>query len=139
MTDHLGEAAKAKHASKQAVREKRYNDAWTHLQSQQDEWTTSATQRGFTPQQLLNLLSPIWVDRANIHRLEGNHRDALATIMYAVASTNRPTKADAAKVSSYFKRCKFKAAKEPDLKRAMSAIKRDPDIRLAQECVREWQ
>lgn len=105
--DHLGEAALARNAAKQAVKEKRYDDAWRHLCDQQRHWINHANADGYTKQQTLDLLASINEQMANIHRIEGRYHDALAQLIYSIGSDSRPPKSRVKKLNAYFDRCKF--------------------------------
>lgn len=134
--DYLGKAATAKHAAKQAIKEKRFNDAWRLLNEQQKHWIDHANREGFTKRQTLNLLASINEQMANIHRLEGRHHDALAQLIYAIGSDSRPPESRIKKLSAYFNRCKFDS--RYSVKRAemgVKMIRKEPDIKLAQELV----
>ncbi|WP_062359620.1 hypothetical protein [Vreelandella aquamarina] len=136
MTDHLGEAARVKHAAKAAIKEKRYNDAWRLLNEQQGHWLSHAGKMGFTKAQTLSLLSSINEDFANIHRLEGRHDDALAHIMYAIGSDRRAPQSRIKKLEPYFNRCKFDhsySVKRAEL--GVKTLRKEPDFGIAQELV----
>lgn len=134
--DHLGKAAIAKHAAKAAIKEKRFNDAWRLLHEQQEHWLSHANRARFSKAQTLSLLSSINEDFANIHRLESRHDDALAHIIYALATDRKPTQALQKKLGAYFKRCKFDSAYTVErAELGVKMLKKEPDLRMAQEFV----
>lgn len=133
--DHLGKAAVAKHAAKQAIREKRFGDAWRLLHDQQCEWLQHASRERFIHQQMLSLLASIHKDMANVLRLEDKQGEALAHILYCVASSSRPTQAQQKKLASYFRRCKFRCLSDSQAATAAKELKANPDFQAAQEIV----
>lgn len=138
--DHLGEAAAAKKAAKQAIKDRRLDDAWRLLHEQQDHYLRHASRQGFTRRQTLALAGSIHEDLANILRLEGRHDQALASIMYLAATTTPPApKAIKKKLETYFARCKFKRTGKDKLTLFMRALRGDPDLRAAQAVVEEWR
>lgn len=137
--DHLGKAAGAKHAAKQAIREKRFDDAWRLLHEQQSEWLSHANRQRFTQQQTLSLLSSINEDMANVLRLEGKHDEAMVHILYCVATNSRPTQAQRKKLGSYFRRCKFEDVSSSQVDDAVERLKSKPDFREAQVVVAGWR
>ncbi|WP_152479994.1 hypothetical protein [Halomonas sp. THAF12] len=137
--DHLGLAATAGHAAKQAIKEKRFDDAWRHLHEQQEHYLAHAAKSGFTGPQTLALAGSIHKPMANILRMEGRHDQALVHMMYYMATARRPPKADQQKLGAYFRRCKFGLADEAKLKLVMSALKRDPVFDAARGIVAQWR
>lgn len=137
--DHLGSAAIAGHASQQAVKDKRFDDAWRHLHEQQEHYLAHAAKFGFTAQQTLALAGSIHKSMANILRLEGRHDQALVHMMYYMATARRPPKADQQKLGAYFRRCKFSNTDEAKLQLVMSALQRDPVFDAARGIVAQWR
>ena len=138
--DHLGKAAVARQAARQAIKDKRYDDAWRHLHEQQSEWLKDSAKRGSSVKQTLSLLSSIHEDMANVLRLEGKHDQALANILYCVATNSRPTQAQEKKLISYFRRCKFGDQYGEDrVEAAVKMLRHEPDYRMAQEIVSQWR
>lgn len=138
--DYLGKAAEAKHGARQAIKDKRYDDAWRLLHEQQSELMKHASLCGFTPQQTLSSLSSINEDLANILRLENKKDQALVHILYCVSSSSRPTQSQNKKLDTYFRRCKFGSGiTAEDMENAVKKLKKNPDIRVAQNIVSEWR
>lgn len=140
MSDHLGKAAREKKAASQAIKEKKYDKAWRHLNNQKAEYMKHANAFGFSPEHILALDGTVHEQMANVLGLEGKNDDALVHILYCVATTARPTKAQKKKVHTYFRRCKFDPRYEigrADL--AVRMIRKSPDYRMAQELVKQWR
>lgn len=138
--DHLGNAAQAKRSAKQAIKEKRFDDAWRHLHEQQSEWLAHAKRSGMTKMQTLSMLSSIHEDMANVLRLEGKHEEALANILYCVSTNSNPTQAQKKKLVSYFRRCKFDKKYSDDQPEISSKLlKLTPGYRKARKQVLLWR
>ena len=138
--DHLGKAAVARQAARQAIKDKRYDDAWRYLHEQQAEWLKHSAKQGMTAEQTLSLLSSIHEGMANVLRLEGKHDQALANILYCVATNSRPTQAQERKLISYFRRCKFGDQYGEDrVEAAVKMLRHEPDYRIAQQIVSQWR
>ncbi|RUR38554.1 hypothetical protein [Vreelandella populi] len=134
--DHIGKAAQFEHATKAAIKEKRFDDAWRLLQEQQHYWLSHANSRYFTKSQTFELIASINEDMADIQRLEGRHDAALAHLMYAIAAGTKPPQSRTKKLSSYFHRCKF--ASTYTVERAeieLEMLKKDPIFGVVQEFV----
>lgn len=140
-TDHLGKAAGHRDEAKQAIRERRFDDAWRSLHEQQSEWLAHASRHGFTKEQTLALAGSVHSDMANVLRLEKKHDEALAHMLYFGATQRGPVQgAFRKKLGAYFRRCKFGDQYGDD--RAVLAVEMlrgDPDFRIAQEIVSQWR
>lgn len=138
--DHLGKAAVAKHSARQAVNEKRFDDAWRLLHEQQSEWLAHVNREKFTTRQMFALLSSIHMDMANILRLEGKHDEALAHVIYSAAANARPTKEQIKKLGVYFRRCRFdERFTDTQAEFAARLLALNPDYRAAQIQVSQWR
>ncbi len=143
--DYLGPAAESKKAANLAIKERRFDDAWRHLHEQQSAWLQHANAERYTKAQTLSLLASVHFDMANILRLEKRHDEALAHILYALASDQPSNTSDIMgykdkKLGPYFRRCKFGLhINEDTAKESIVTLGKDLDFRLAQEIVYEWR
>ncbi|MGO2336780.1 hypothetical protein [Providencia sp.] len=85
----LGKAADEKHKAKQAIKDKKFDKAWKHLNNQKVFYIEHIEfinevhpHTGFTPLQAQVLISLPHVDMANILRQEDSHLDALSHLSY---------------------------------------------------------
>lgn len=106
-TDYLSITAKAKHSAKSAIKNKKFNDAWKHLEEQKDNYNKHARRFGWDQRQSIALAATVSEDYANIFRLEGKHNDALFEIIYWVACTPKNTQSQFKKLTTYYKRAKL--------------------------------
>ena len=138
LTDHLGNAATAKHSAQIAVKQGRYNDAWTFFHLQKEHYMKHASKCGFTKAQTLALDASVHLDLANILRLEKRNIDALIHIIYC-NSVARVAESTKKKLIAYFKRSEFKNTPISELYAFVRAAKKDPDFCAIQEKVYEWE
>ncbi|MBU2970781.1 hypothetical protein KO527_15625 [Pseudoalteromonas sp. C2R02] len=91
--DHLGKEAKAGHKAKDAIKNKKYDEAWGFLHEQKLQYMEHANISGFNVEQTLALDADVHENLANVLRLENKHKDALIHIVYWVTAQNhRPKK-----------------------------------------------
>jgi hypothetical protein len=135
-TDYLGDAARLGNEANEAMREKRYDDAWRLLHQQKERYGKHAVRYGMTTRQAVALDASVHEELANIRRLEGNHDDALVHLLYCVWSSARPTKAQGKKIDAYFRRCEFTGVSLDDL----SLFKQSTsDFRAIRASVTNWR
>lgn len=121
--DFLGKAANEKHLARIAIKEKRFDDAWRHLNDQKIYYLQHASKAGLTGLQTLVLDSSPHEDMANILRMEGRHLEALQHLSYTYATNvkaKRPLITLERKLSAYHKRAQVK----PVLKAFLSKLKK---------------
>jgi HSP90 family molecular chaperone len=107
--DYLGKAADAGRKAKDAIKERKYDEAWKLYHQQKELYWKFASQYGHSPTQLLALDATVHEDLANILRLESKHTEAFVNILYWVMNDGgRRTKRQTTKLRAYFNRCKFK-------------------------------
>ena len=126
MEDYLGKAAHEKQSAKIAIKEKRFNDAWRHLNNQKDLYLKHAHRMQFSEIHTLVIDSSPHEDMANILRLEGKHKNALSNISYtykAAHLADRPTITLEKKLEAYYNR----AYKKQPFKRFLSLLKALPN------------
>lgn len=119
MEDYLGKAAHEKQSAKIAIKEKRFNDAWRHLNNQKDLYLKHAHRMQFSEIHTLVIDSSPNEDMANILRLEGKHKNALSNISYtykAAHLADRTTITLEKKLEAYYNR----AYKKQPFKRFLS-------------------
>lgn len=140
LKNHLAAAAIAKKAIKACIKEGKHDEAWSLLHSQQTDYLYHASAHGFTAEQIIALTGTVQEQFANILRIEKKHHQALVHIIYWVATAGeRPTKAQASKLSAYFKRCKFEGVMfetVQDFTKGQSPL---PDILAIQQIVETWR
>lgn len=126
MEDYLGEAANEKQAAKTAIKEKRFDDAWRHLNNQKEYYLRHASRMGFSKTDTLVIDSSPHEDMANILRLEGKHKNALSNMSYtykAAYTASRPIITLEKKLEAYYNR----AYKKQPFKRFLSLLKALPN------------
>lgn len=137
--DFLGKAAEAGHKAKDAVKAKKYDEAWGLYHKQKELYMKHANRSGFTPMQVLALDASVHENLANILRLEGKHKDALANIVYwVIAGSERPIKRHKQKLQAYFNRCDFKNTSLEDAEKTLATISELPQYTLARSIVSGW-
>ena len=137
--DFLGKAAEAGHKAKDAVKARKYNDAWRFYNDQKLLYMRHANRSGFTPEQTLALDSTVHEKMADIRRLEGKHTDALIDIVYWVlAGSKRPINRHSQKLQAYFNRCKFENTSLADAQVELANQKALPEFTLAKSIVSNW-
>lgn len=82
LKDYLGPAAEHKHKADKAIKEKRFDDAWRHLNEQKLNYFQHAKQCNFTEKQTLGLDAVVHITMGNLLRIEGKHLQALHHIAY---------------------------------------------------------
>lgn len=82
LKDHLGPAAEHKLKADEAIKEKRFDDAWRHLNEQKINYFKHAKQCNFTEKQTLGLDAIVHITMGNLLRIEGKHLQALYHIAY---------------------------------------------------------
>lgn len=137
--DYLGKAAALEAQAHEAVREKRFDDAWRLLHEQKGEYSMHARQYGMTKQQTIALNGSVHEALANIRRLEGNHTYALVHLLYCVLNSPRPTQTELKKLKPYLKRAgtdsRYHNYGVAELKRSIGA---DLGLRQLQLTVARW-
>tara|TARA_R110002167_G_scaffold78132_1_gene216437 strand:+ start:4 stop:525 length:522 start_codon:yes stop_codon:yes gene_type:complete len=137
--DFLGKAAEAGHKAKDAVKAKRYDDAWKLFQEQKTLYLHHASKYEFTSLQTLALDSSVHEKMANILRMEGKHIEALINIVYWVlAGTHRPINRHHQKLRAYFNRCKFKNTTLEQAQLELAAHRGLPEYTVAKSIVSNW-
>lgn len=104
---YLGEAAEQKHLAKQAIKDKRFDDAWGFLHEQKIYYLKHATANKWNRLNTLVLESSPHKDMANILRIEGKHKQALTNMAYVYAANyhgKRPLATLEKKLEAYFNR-----------------------------------
>lgn len=113
MIDNLGNAADIKRYAKQAIKEKRYDDAWSLLHKQKESYINhvntinSRFGRGFSYIDMMVLVTSPHIDMANILRLEGKHQEALYHLSHhyvCLFKAKRNNETINKKMESYFNR-----------------------------------
>lgn len=118
---YLGEAAEQKDLAKQAIKDKKFDEAWGYLHQQKHYYQKHAVANNWKPLQFLVLDSVPHEDMANILRIEGKHKNALSHLAYTYKthySANRPLITLEKKLNAYFNR----AYKDSDFNRFLSLL-----------------
>lgn len=105
--DFLGQAAEKKQLGKQAMREKRFDDAWRLFHEQKAFYLKHAARSGFDPLSTRVIDASIHDDLANILRMESRHKEALTNIAYtykAFLMAKRPINTLEKKLMAYYGR-----------------------------------
>ncbi len=107
MIDYLGKAATKKQKGKQAVKDKKFDDAWRYFNEQKVLYLNHATQSGsgFDRLSTMVLEASVHVDFANILRLEGKYESALSHLSYVYKLNfiaKRPIATLEKKLQTYF-------------------------------------
>lgn len=126
MEDCLGKAANEKQAAKTAIKEKRFDDAWRHLNDQKVLYLKHAHRMQFSAIHTLVIDSSPHEDMANILRLEGKHKNALSNMSYtykANYSAKRPIITLEKKLEAYYNR----VYKKQPFKRFLSLLNALPN------------
>ncbi|MCE1270926.1 MAG: hypothetical protein LWW88_05095 [Acinetobacter sp.] len=103
--DFLGDAAIKKKLGKQAIKDKKFDDAWRFFHEQKSLYLKHASRSGFDALSTLVIDASVHEDLANILRLEGKYRAALTNISYVYKTSiaaNRPITTLEKKLKSYF-------------------------------------
>ena len=109
LKDYLGPAAEHKHKAEQAIKEKRFDDAWRHLNEQKINYFQHAKQCNFTEKQTLGLDAVVHITMGNLLRREGKHLQALYHIasVYKVGKLENPQNdSNDDRLRIYYKRAK---------------------------------
>ncbi|WP_250222267.1 hypothetical protein [Acinetobacter baumannii] len=126
LDDYLGHAANSKKLAQIAIKERRFDDAWKHLNHQKDYYLKHASRMGFSKTETLVIDSSPHEDMANVLRLEGKHKNALSSISYtymAAYTANRPIITLEKKLEAYYNR----AYKKQPFKKFLSLLKALPN------------
>lgn len=139
--DYLGKAAEAKHKAKKAVKEKDFDTAWGLLHEEKQLYLQHGERCNFTQAETIALDGCVSEEFANILRLEGNHDQALAHILYWIMSRaeDRVIKRQEQKLRAYCNRCKFDGVDLEDVQYYIGTARHTPDIRNIQCQVSEWR
>jgi hypothetical protein len=137
--DFLEKAADAKQDAHAAVEARRYDEAWRLFHEQKLNYMKHASKSGFTHSQTLALDVSVSEHLANVLRLEGKHADALAHIIYWIASSTRTTETQKTKLMAYFNRARLKRITVLDIEHFVEHIKHTPDFPLIQKQVKAWK
>lgn len=133
--DFLCKAANEKRLAKLAIKEKRLDDAWGHLNNQKIYYMQHANKARFSLLDTLVLDSSPHEDMANILRVEGKHLDALQHLSY-VYMTNfkakRPLTTLEKKLSTYHKRSSLDSSFSIFLRK----LKQTPSVDFIS--IRDW-
>lgn len=103
--DFLGQAAIKKKLGKQAIKDKKFDDAWRFFHEQKTLYLEHASRSGFDALSTLVIDASIHEDLANILRLEGKYTAALTNLSYVYKTStaaNRPITTLEKKLKSYF-------------------------------------
>jgi len=133
--DFLGNAAKFKHKGLDAIKDKKYNQAWKMFNQQKQCLINHANEQKFNKQQTLSIDASVSENLANILRLEGKHNDALIHIIYWVSTSAKRTKAQNGKLNSYFNRAKLTGIA---LSQIEDFISEGPDFRSIRDQLQKW-
>jgi hypothetical protein len=123
---YLGEAAEQKHLAKQAIKDRKFDDAWRYLHEQKMYYQKHANANNWNALDFLVLDSSPHEDMANILRIEGKHKNALSNLSYKFKTTytaGRPIITLERKLESYYNRA-YKDNKP--FKRFLSLLKALP-------------
>jgi hypothetical protein len=134
--DYLGNAARLGREADDAIRQRRYDEAWRLLHQQKEQYGKHASRYGMTAPQAIALDASVHESLANVRRLEGKHDEALVHLLYCVWSSPQPTKAQEKKVQSYFGRCRFDSATFDDLQRFKLS---SPSFLIIRNRVSDWR
>lgn len=108
LTDYLGLAAEEKHNGLNAIKAKKFDDAWRHFHQQKSYYTKHANRCGFSARDALCLIATVDKNLADVLRHDGKHKQALLHISYAYAtSRHRMTSTLEKSLTAYFNRCKL--------------------------------
>ena len=136
--DELGEAANAGQQAMLAVREKRFDEAWSLFHKQKHHLLSHAHKCNFTKAQTLAIDASVHEHLANILRIEKRHTEALAHILYSFCA-GRSNKSLEKKVVAYFNRAALQSVGILDLQNFIKVIKKNPEFRTIQNKIQEWR
>ncbi|KCY90405.1 hypothetical protein J831_4248, partial [Acinetobacter baumannii 25691_8] len=125
LDDYLGHAANSKKLAQIAIKERRFDDAWKHLNHQKDYYLKHASRMGFSKTETLVIDSSPHEDMANVLRLEGKHKNAqeISYTYKAAYTANRPIITLEKKLEAYYNR----AYKKQPFKKFLSLLKALPN------------
>ncbi|MEH6565556.1 MAG: hypothetical protein V7756_09565 [Halopseudomonas sp.] len=138
MQDYLYPAAEAGAEAARAVKAGEYDKAWAAYQDQKQLYMKHAEQSEFTGRQTIALDSGVHKGMANMLRLEGRHKDALAHALYWVIGSQIPVERCEAKVRAYFNRCKLKNTSLDDVLAFIESRTRVTSFALIRKQVKKW-
>lgn len=105
MIDYLYKASLKKQKGKQAIKEKKMDEAWKYFLEQKEYYLQHAQQFGFDLISTQVIESSVHQDLAHILRLESKHKNALSHLSYVYKVTfvaNRPIITLEKKLKNYF-------------------------------------
>ena len=137
--DYLGRAAEAANAAADCVRKKGFHGAWGLLHEQKQCFLKHAVKQGFTPKQVIALDCTVHGKLAHILHLESRHLEALINLVYCIAGSPRPTKAQRAKLPAYVKLAKLPWANIKDVNRLISEQRPRADFDTIRKQVMRWK
>jgi len=137
-TDYLGKAAVAGDKARKAIKSGNLDKAWEHYHKQKQLYAGHAKRSEFTPAQALALDGSVSESLANVLRLEGKHQEALVHLIYSVATSPRPSKAQEKKITAYFNRAKLSKVSIEEVERFVEKTRNRPDLRAIQLAIARW-
>lgn len=141
--NYLFMSLEARKSALAAVKDGDYDEAWRcfHQQKEYDLMhCTHIDSRGhYSARDILSREAKISEDLANVLRLQGKNKQALAHIVYWIsANYHEPIKKHSTKLKSYFNKCKFSDTTLEQVRDFISAQSRKPDFRKIQLQVQSW-
>lgn len=136
--DYLSLATDAKQAAEAAVKSGDFDEAWRLLHKVQYNYARYASVSRFTASQLLALDGSVREDLANVLRLEGRDDDALAEIIYWVASGSESVERHDQKLQAYLKRSSLDNVQLEDVKAFLSSVEVNPDFSVIRDKMTDW-
>lgn len=137
--DFLGKAAAARDKARAAKAVGNFDAAWNLYQEMKGFYLRHADRCNFTAAQTLAIDSSVSQFLADILRLEGKHHDALVHIIYWVASSESPTKAQQQKLKAYFSRCKFQSIGLSELHSFIESLRPLAEFMKIRNAVAAWR
>jgi len=138
-TDYLGKAAVAGDKAKKALQAGDFDKAWKLYHEQKQHYAGHAKRSEFTPAQALALDGSVGESLANVLRLEGKHEEALAHLIYCLATASRPSKSQEKKLGAYLNRAKLESVTIGDILELTNRMRKRPDFRAIQIAIANWQ
>jgi len=139
LEDFLGLAAEKRRIAIEAKRAADFNLAWATLQDVKALYLKHAEQCKFTAAQTLALDASVSLELADILRLEGKHDDALIHILYWVGTSQKPTKLQQSKLSSYHRRSSIANVSPARLNDLLAQFQAHQDFRILRNVVALWR
>jgi hypothetical protein len=143
---YLGLAGEAKQKAKEALKNKKYSDAWQLCQEEKTNYmkfVNKSNSRGvriFEAEEAIEFDASVSEQLANILRLEKRHREAFTHILYWNIGTRSQyrNKRHAQKLSAYFNRCKFDGTSFEEVRDFVNSVKNVEEYPVAKKKVGEW-